>query len=299
MDERDLELLCILEETGNITRAAERLYLTQSALSRRIRAIEQELGAELMTRSRQGIHFTPAGEIALAHARSIRREIADLRAEIAGIGEEVCGTLRAGVSVNYSIYRLPDVLSRYHHSYPKVNLQITTGHSQSIWQQLQTGEVDIAILRGSYPWDGEDLLVETEQMYVVCAQQDKDRPLADYPYIDHSTDSGQERLMSRWMHEQGLAPAPGIRVDSIAACAALVGRGLGWAILPEIALDAFEGVRRPCRFADDTLFLREVHVLCRQETLQLPQVRAFVQELPAPQQEVQGSIPHCSDLPEQ
>ena len=62
MDEKDFELLRILDETRNITHAADKLYMTQSALSKRIKTLERELGVEIMLRSRQGIRFTPAGE---------------------------------------------------------------------------------------------------------------------------------------------------------------------------------------------------------------------------------------------
>ena len=62
MDEKDFELLEALDETRNITHAADKLYMTQSALSKRIKSMEQELGVEILLRSRQGIRFTPAGE---------------------------------------------------------------------------------------------------------------------------------------------------------------------------------------------------------------------------------------------
>lgn len=62
MDERDFELLITLNETENITHAADRLYISQSSLSKRIRAIEQELGICILLRSRHGVHFTPEGE---------------------------------------------------------------------------------------------------------------------------------------------------------------------------------------------------------------------------------------------
>ena len=65
MDERDFELLTALDKTKNITHAADLLYVTQSSLSKRINAIEQELDIKLLIRSRQGIHFTPEGEIVL------------------------------------------------------------------------------------------------------------------------------------------------------------------------------------------------------------------------------------------
>ena len=70
MDEKDFELLEVLDETRNITHAADKLYMTQSALSKRIKSMEQELGVEILLRSRQGIRFTPAGEKVLEHSRA-------------------------------------------------------------------------------------------------------------------------------------------------------------------------------------------------------------------------------------
>ena len=75
MDEKDYELLHALDETRNITHAADKLYMTQSALSKRIKALEQELGVEIVLRSRQGIRFTPAGEQVLLHSAAAAREI--------------------------------------------------------------------------------------------------------------------------------------------------------------------------------------------------------------------------------
>lgn len=68
MDERDFELLIALNETKNITRAADKLFITQSSLSKRIHAIEKELDICLLLRSRQGVHFTPEGEVVLKRA---------------------------------------------------------------------------------------------------------------------------------------------------------------------------------------------------------------------------------------
>ena len=75
MDEKDFELLRVLDETRNITHAADRLYITQSALSKRIKGIEQELGIELLLRSRQGIRFTPAGEMVLQRSQAAAKEL--------------------------------------------------------------------------------------------------------------------------------------------------------------------------------------------------------------------------------
>ena len=112
MDEKDYELLHALDETRNITHAADKLYMTQSALSKRIKALEQELGVEIVLRSRQGIRFTPAGEQVLLHSAAAAREMEKMRRQLASIQGEACGTLRAGISVNFSYYRLPEVLTR-------------------------------------------------------------------------------------------------------------------------------------------------------------------------------------------
>ena len=77
MDEKDYELLHALDETRNITHAADKLYMTQSALSKRIKALEQELGVEIVLRSRQGIRFTPAGEQVLLHSAAAAREMVE------------------------------------------------------------------------------------------------------------------------------------------------------------------------------------------------------------------------------
>ena len=68
MDEKDFELLEVLDETRNITHAADKLYMTQSALSKRIKSMEQELGVEILLRSRQGIRFTPAEKRCMSKA---------------------------------------------------------------------------------------------------------------------------------------------------------------------------------------------------------------------------------------
>lgn len=158
MDEKDFELLRVLEETRNIPRAADKLFITQSALSKRIRAMEQELGVEILMRSRQGIRFTPAGETVLAHANEAARQMEQLRRDLCRLDGTIGGSLRAGISINYTLYRLPDVLALYCKKYPKVKLNITTGHSRNLYRQMVEGQLDLAILRGEYPWDGMQFL---------------------------------------------------------------------------------------------------------------------------------------------
>ena len=280
MDEKDFEILSILNETRNITRAAKQLYITQSALSKRIKAIEKELGIEMLIRSRQGIRFTPAGEAVLTHSTCAAREMELMRRHIDTMNEEICGTLNTGISINFALYKLPDILADYHKKYPNVNLQITTGQSRHLYRQMLDGSLDIAVLRGEYPWDGIQFLLSQENTCLVYNQEYEGTPLSDYLYISHKTDISQSAMMTRWMHEQNLNPRTnGVCLDSITACTEMVKRGIGWGLLPEIALENFHGCKKPCTFIDGEPFIRRTYILCHREAVELPQVNAFMEIL--------------------
>lgn len=278
VDEKDFALLRALKDSGNITHAADRLYLTQSALSKRIKAMERELGSEIIIRTRKGVRFTPAGEIALTRIEAAQRELEQLRREINDVQGEICGTLRAGFSTNYAYVYLPDLLATYHERYPRVQLDIVTGQSRDLIRSLQAGSLDVAVLRGEFPWDGMQYLLAQERVYAVCTAELADTPLSELTYINHTTDSVQSTLMMRWLHENDLSPAANqINVTDLNTCQRLVRLGLGWALLPEIALDGFDGCKRPCSFANGEPFVRRMYIDCQKESEQLPQVQALIE----------------------
>lgn len=280
MDEKDFELLQTLGESRNITKAADKLFITQSALSKRIKSIERELGVEILLRSHQGIRFTPSGETVLAHSRAAAREMEQMRIQLDSMQGEVCGTLNAGISINYALYRLPDAMADYHRTFPKVKLQITTGQSRYLHRQMLEGSLDVAIIRGEYQWEGMRFLLGQENVSVICAKEFENRPLSDYLYIGRKTDTSLESQTLRWMNENGLGSQDaGFCVDSITACVEMVKRGLGWGIVPEIALNNFDGCVRPCVFENGEPFVRKTYLICQKEALALPQVNAFVELL--------------------
>lgn len=277
MDEKDFALLHTLRECGNITHAADRLYLTQSALSKRIKAIEQELGCDIIIRTRRGVRFTPEGEMVLERTAQAERELEALRNELGAAQGEICGTLRAGFSINYAFVNLPDLLAEYHRRYPQVHLEITTGQSRHLHTNLQQGQLDIAILRGELPWDGMQYLLAQEQIYVACTKENAETPLSELTYINHTTDLAHTALMTRWLRENNLTNDTNrINVTDLNTCQELVRRGIGWALLPEIVLKDFDGVTRPCSFANGEPFIRRMYVDCQTESERLPQVQTLI-----------------------
>lgn len=277
MDEHDFRLLEVLDETKNITHAADKLYVTQSALSKRISSLEQELGAPIMLRSRQGIHFTPEGEEVLRRTREAASSLKNMRDYIDMNKGCISGTLNAGISINYALYTLPDILVLYRQKYPQVNTHIVTDQSRNIYNRLVNGQVDVAVVRGEYPWKDHKILLDREKICVICSDKYRDQPLSKVPYIGRKTDAVFEREVSQWMRENHLHPdTRGIYVDNIITCVEMVKRGLGWAIVPEICLKNFSGYSRPLVFENGEPFVRSIYLLYTETAFALPQVHAFI-----------------------
>ncbi len=280
MNEKDFELLDVLKRTGNITRAADYLYTTQSAVSKRIRALEQELGMELLIRTRQGIRFTPAGEAALEESRIAASALTTLRRRIDAMQDQLCGHIRVGISLNYARYKLADALAEYHKKYPNVRICILTGQSRDLYKQLTKGILDVAILRGEFPWDGEQSLLSTEPICVVYNKEFEGKPLTEAMYINRHTDPTQSALLTRWLREQKLDNRHNqFSVDNIDLCLEMIRQGLGWGILPEIAINNYDGCRRPCVFANGEVMERNTYILCQHSASELPQVTAFINHI--------------------
>ncbi len=280
MDEKDFELLYALNKTKNITKAADQLFITQSTLSKRIMNIEKELDTQILIRSHSGVHFTPAGEKVLAHCRKAQAELETLRQSLNSMSTEICGTLNAGFSINYAMYTLPDVLAAYHRKFPKVKLHIKTDQSRHLYKQMTDGTLDIAVLRGEYIWNGPKFLLEQENICLIYNEEYKDVPLSDYMYIDRNTDSEHAGQISIWLKEQGLNPSGSdFRMDNISTCVEMVRRGLGWALVPEIALSHFNGIIKPCLFKNGETMSRRTYAICQPEVISLPQVEAFLNEI--------------------
>lgn len=277
MDERDFKLLEVLNKTKNITHAANLLYVTQSALSKRISAIEEELGTKVILRSRQGIHFTPEGEQILKYTKEAAQQLQQMRTVIDLGKDYISGTLKVGISIEYAIHNLPDILAKYQKQYPHVNTQITTDQSRKLYQSIQKGNIDVAVVRGEYNWKEHKILLNREKVCLIRSQEDKDKPLSAIPYIDRKTDASFEKEMSQWIRENGIHPEPNrIKVNNVTTCVEMVNRGLGWAIIPEICLPHFKGEIEPLHFKNGEPFVRSTYILFSETVLKLPQVKAFI-----------------------
>lgn len=280
MDEKDCELIEMLWETRNITKAAERLFTTQSALTKRIQKLEEELGCELFIRSRKGVLFTPVAERILPYVRQVSDSMDRIRSQVAIYRKEVAGTLKLGVSINFARYRLADVLKGFMDQYPNVDIHVSTMQSTNLYQSLVKNEISIAIVRGSFKWNEGMVTLSEEPVCLVTAREHAGEPLNSYPYIGRHTDAGFYDKIQLWRAENGCQEShTNLWVDDIGSCLEMVSRGIGWSILPEICLKQFDGQITPLYFKDGTPFTRSSHILYKHDYFELPQVKKFIQEV--------------------
>src|SRR5262249_44136455 len=129
MDLRQLEMFRAVAEQGTFTRAADRLHVSQSAVSRQVQLLEEELGGALLRRSARGVTLTEAGELLLRMTHRVERDVEEALTEISQTHALKRGRLRLGGGMTVCLYILPRLLKRFRRLYSGVDLQVTTGRS--------------------------------------------------------------------------------------------------------------------------------------------------------------------------
>ncbi|MEY8763969.1 MULTISPECIES: LysR family transcriptional regulator [Clostridium] len=280
MDEKDYEIILTLHKLKNITKTSEKLFISQPALTKRIKKIERDLGIDLIIRSKKGVIFTPLGESVIPYIKNVTNTLNLMRQQVESNHNFVGGTLNIGISLNYSHYRLPEVLKNYTEAFPNVDVKIVTDQSTHLYHKLENDEISLAVLRGEYKWDEESILLNTEPICFVCNNKNMNRPLDSFTYIGRHVDSIFQAKIQTWLIENGLSiENTKFWIDDIETCLDIVKEGLGWTILPKICLNNFNGYIKSLYFADGTPFTRSTYILYKKLYYSLPQVKLFIQYL--------------------
>ena len=146
MEFRQLRYLLTLAETRNMTRAAEKLYISQSALSHYLKCVEDELGVQLFDRSTNPMSLTQAGRCYMDSARAILLENEQLQKELRDITEHMSGKLVLGSSRDRASYMMPRFLPEFARRYPGIELEVFTASGQKLFEALREGRVDMVLL---------------------------------------------------------------------------------------------------------------------------------------------------------
>lgn len=246
MDMNTLQAFLAVAETGSFSLAADRLYLTQPAVSKRVAGLETELDTRLFERLGKRVIVTEAGRELLPRVHHILQEMEDCRQVIADLSGEVSGRLRLATSHHIGLHRLPRYLRQYSLLYPKVEFAIKFMDSESGCAAVADGDLEMAVVTlpqekvGNLElrkiWD-DPLQIMVSRDHVLAGCRDLTR-LQEYPAIVPEKGTETRRLIEAAMTGAGIILRTGIETNYLETIRMLVASGLGWSVLPEIMAGA-------------------------------------------------------------
>ncbi|GGT22804.1 LysR family transcriptional regulator [Nonomuraea spiralis] len=248
-DPQTLRLFDEVARSGSFTAAAELLGYTQSAVSRRIAALERAAGGPLFERLARGVRLTPAGTALHRHAVAVLDRLERAGEELAAIHGGHGGTLRAGAFATANVDLMPYTLKRFLTRHPGVELRMTEGLTARLMERLHAGALDVAVVSdypAGLPAEGARLVpLREDRLFValpaghrLAAESDVDlRDLAGESWIE-AAPRGQPTLLVAAAAAAGFTPRGGLRVAEWSGKFGFVAAGFGVTLVPELAARA-------------------------------------------------------------
>jgi DNA-binding transcriptional LysR family regulator len=231
---------------GSVSRGAERLMVSQPAVSKQLRQLERSLGASLFDRLPKGVRPTAAGELLAGYARRIfalEAEAAEALAELRGMRR---GSISVGASTTIGVYLLPEIFVRYRRAYPDVRMHMEVANSEVIRRRLVEGAIDVGLTEGIVEGDELDSTVFLRDELVPIAAPGhplarRKRPvpaatLCREAFVVRETGSGTKSVVERALAERGLSVTPVMSLGSTEAIKRAVAAGVGVAIVSRLTV---------------------------------------------------------------
>jgi DNA-binding transcriptional LysR family regulator len=272
---------------GNVSRAAEAIYVSQPTLTARLHALETELGEKLFVRTRQGMRLTDAGRAFLPYAERATQAVKEGREAIAELNSASAGHLVIASAPAVSTYLLPPLLERFAAAHPRVEVAVRTGHSEEVLQMVLKSEVQLGLGRDLRHHDIDLIPFYEEELGLMVAPG---HHFADRKSVTMADLSGEQlilfdrtssyyELTQASFASAGLTPRSMFELDNIEATKKMVERRLGVALLPRtaVAVEVAAGTLRRVPISDG-LPMRRRLVVMRRRDLGPPSgvVKAFV-----------------------
>lgn len=240
MEVRHFKLVIAIAETGTVTRAAEKLYLTQSALSHQLKELETELGCQIFTRINRKLILTPSGKSFLNASYLITNEIQKLQQEMKKIVTGESGRIRLVTESSTCYHWLPRVLRQYQEHFPNVEVQLNTNDVNQYLDLLLTGKVDVAIIHRKKA-DKNIHYIELFEDEVVALISPGDalslkkflepEDFRSVTYITHSRQFDQSAFFESFLKPNKVTPKKVVYIQLTEAVVGMVKEGLGVAVM--------------------------------------------------------------------
>jgi len=232
-----LRTLVAIADTQGFATAADRLFLTPSAISHQMRDLEGELGVALFDRATRPPRLNAHGQALVEQGRDLLTRFDTLSAQARSPGE-IGGRLMLGCVSGVSSDLIPQALASLRASHPAVVVRMEEGLSDALASRVRRRELDAAIITDLAEPDPElrSLLITEEAMVIVapadCRLEDWREVLAAYPFIRLNRNAGMGRIIDLRLRSEGVAPEEAMELDSSEAVVGMIRAGLGAGAVP-------------------------------------------------------------------
>jgi DNA-binding transcriptional LysR family regulator len=234
---RQLKTFVTISDLGSFVASADRLGMTQSAVSMQVKGLEESFETELFDRSLRPPKLTESGRLLVERAREIVLLYEGLHHDLIVDGE-LAGLLRLGVVPGISVNLLPQTLGILRHRHPRLRIKVENGMSSDLLRRLGQGELDATIVTepNRLAEDLECRTIRNEPLMVVAHPDEsgaRDKALlSSLPYIYFNRHSLVGRIIDEGLRSRNIRPEDTMELDSMGAIMRMVSRGLGVAIVP-------------------------------------------------------------------
>ncbi|MEJ2763367.1 LysR substrate-binding domain-containing protein [Photobacterium sp. MCCC 1A19761] len=284
MQLKSLNMLVTVAKSGSFVAAAEQLHTVQSNVTAHVKKLEDELGVQLLLRKKSRAVLTPAGRELMGYAEQMLR-LHDEACQMFQQDHPHTGVLRIGAMETTMALRLPPVLAQFHAEYPQIDLQLQTGPTAQLSQQLLEGALDCVFVAGgiTHP-EFVSTPVFTEHLVLVSA-----RPLQELPsytellgatFVAFRQGCSYRHRIELFLAANDIAAARVVEFGTLEAILGCVVAGMGYALLPEATVQAYQS-RYPIHYhpLPQGLGLVETHFVTPKPPAWSPALSHFVRTL--------------------
>ncbi len=247
MDTQNLRAFMFVAEARSFSMAAQKLHLTQPAVSKRVALLEQFLGTALFDRIGRTVGLTEAGEALLPHARAVHQEMLAAEQSVRDLSGEVSGRLRLATSHHIGLHRLPPVLSSFNKQHPNVQIDIQFMDSEQAYDQVGQGKAELAVVtlapnsescivsRPIWP-DPMDFLVSRDHPLAKAKELNLEQ-LSKSPAILPGLNTYTGQIVKALFERHGIKLQVSLATNYLETIRMMTSVGLGWTVLPRSMKD--------------------------------------------------------------
>jgi DNA-binding transcriptional LysR family regulator len=241
VDLRQLEILQAIAETGSFTACGRKLHVSQSAISRQILLLEEELGEPLFLRVGRRVRMTPAAESLVQLGQRVFQDVRDTVGTITDRTSDLKGTLRLSGGMTVCLYVFPPLLKHLRRVHPHLDVRLTVATAGRSVQEIRNGHVDAGLL--TLPVEESDLVtvpVLREELLLVTTpthplarrRRVASRDLAGQPFVLFEVGSGTRKVIDKFFAAENIEPTIVMDTENVEIIKAMVKTGLGIGIVP-------------------------------------------------------------------